>query len=434
MNYYELFAAEAPAQTESAENVRIRTLRKIEQTKQGRLPTRPLRRVLIAAAAAILLIGGVFAAPVIWNALNAVDTKLASNSVLLHTETGVLAREGYLEITPELTPNENAPKTIETYYIPQLCENWDPITLYYTTEEAPTMQKDAFFAWRLPDGGYVQLRQHPLADYNAESPLDTVSLGFGSDYTLSERQFGEILAQCIAVPPSDCAEPMDWSGDSKYFLPPGYGAYSAGVLLLGDADGTCENMDESTGLSNMHHPGLQKLWWSDGDYLFLLQVNYNMSEETLTEILESFVPVEDFRPYVTLEYTEPVAQEVLPVETPLFPTAVPEGWMLKSTNSQPVDVYTWVWSYEDRSGLELIQQSSPDSYDIAMMDWYGSTEAVTRFEASAQNWSITAFESAYKAALLWKSDTDWFILSSSGPDRLDAPALLTIAESLAPVE
>ena len=429
-SFYELFDSGAAHRAEAAENVKFKTLRRLEQAQAPRRSVRPLRRVLIAAAVVIALVGGAFAAPAIWNALTSVRTVQAGKGVLQLTEHGVLAKAGYLEITPEITKNEDAPETIETYYVPSLCADWEPVTQYYSSEATPSMQKDASFAWKLPEGGYALLRQFTLTGYAPDICFDTVSLGFGSYYTLSEQQYGEIPAYCVAVPPSEYPEPVGLTEEQTVYSPGGYGGYSEEALRQYDLGSVCFEMDEDAGLARMYCRGLKRLYWSDGDYLFTLEVNYDMSEQTLTAILESLTPVEDFRPYVRMERAEPApaAEEI--VQTVLFPDFVPEGWTLMDGGS---GTGGWIWSYADRSGLELLQETEPTSCDCERLDWMGSMEDYRSYETTVGDWRVTVFESDFKAALLWKTETDYFVLSSSGPDRLDAQTLLRIAESLEPL-
>ncbi len=391
-SFYELFDSGAAHRAEAAENVKFKTLRRLEQTQAPRRSVRPLRRVLIAAVLVIALVGGAFAAPAIVNALTGMNVRQAGESAVLQWEDGILAREGYLEIAPEVLVNEDAPDSIETYYIPMFCTNWEKTPLFYSTAQAPTMQRDACFAWVQPEtGNRVELRQFPLKGYTADHCFDTIPLGFGNDYARGMKQLGSVQAQCISVPPSGA----DGAGD----------------------------------------PGLQKLYWSDGDYLFTLEVNYDMPDETLDAILSSLTPVEDFRPYVRMERAEPANLEIQPVQTALFPAAVPDGWVLAANSGRQTDsTWSWIWSYADRSGLELLQETEPTSCDCERLDWLGSMEDYRSYETTVGDWRVTVFESDFKAALLWKTETTYVVLRSSGPDRLSAEALLQIAESLQPLQ
>ena len=429
-SFYELFDSGAAHRAEAAENVKFKTLRRLEQTQAARRSVRPLRRVLIAAAVVIALVGGAFAAPAIVNALTGVSSRQAGRGVLQLTERGVLVRAGYLEITPEITKNEDAPETIETWFVPSLCADWEPVPQYYSSEAAPSMQKDASFAWKLPEG-YALLRQFTLTGYAPDVCFDTVSLGFGSDYTLSEKQYGEIPVYCVAVPPSEYPEPVGLTDEQTFYSPGGYGGYSEEALRQYDLGSVCFDTDEEAGLARMYCRGLKRLYWSDGDYLFTLEVNYDMPDETLDAILSSLTPVEDFRPYVRMERMEPApaAEEI--VQTVLFPDFVPEGWTLMDGGS---GTGGWIWSYADRSGLELLQETEPTSCDCERLDWLGSMEDCISYETTVGDWRVTVFESDFKAALLWKTETTYVVLRSSGPDRLGAEALLQIAASLQPLQ
>lgn len=434
-NYYELFDNGTPGREESVENVRILTLRKLEQARTRRRTVRPLSRVLITAVLVLVLVGSAFAVPAIINALNSLQNRQGGNPVVLLNETGMHLKEGYLEITPEVSVNPDAPKQIETWFVPSACSEWEKLTLYYTTDTAPTMRQDACFAWKTAEDGYVLLRQTPLGSWAAGAVYETVSLGFGNDYTIEQRQYGEITARCIVVPPSEADERVSKPEDVSLLIPARYGSYCPDTPWVNPYEYGMQ-FDDSEGFDNtrLYYRGLQRLYWSDGDYLFSLEVNYDMPAQTVEAIVENMIPVDDVAPYVQLEYVVPVAQETAPVSEVLFPTAVPEGWELAPTTGSGSDGdRCWVWSCGDMSGMVFNQTTNLDVYDTTMLDWLGSTEDWTRAEVTVQGNPATAFESETEACLLWKTDKECFVLQSSGPEHLDIEALLKIAESLKPV-
>lgn len=103
MDLYQLFSAETKQseREEAVENVRILTLRKIEQSETKRhTMRRPLRTVLLAAAALALLVSSVFAAPLLWNAITGIEAEQNARPVLYFDENTVIVEGGYIDIVP----------------------------------------------------------------------------------------------------------------------------------------------------------------------------------------------------------------------------------------------------------------------------------------------------------------------------------------------
>lgn len=425
-NMYELFFDSASMEQQlSEERVRILTMRKIEQEQNRKQAMRPLGRVLLAAAVVALLVGGVFAAPAIWDALTSVNATQGGKAAIYFGEDSVAAQSGYLELTPVVTPNPDAPAQIETYYVPAQAAAWTPERLYYSSDTAPDFAKDFCGAWTLPDGNWLILRQYTMDSYSPEAVFDTVNLGFDDQYIIEQRDYDSISAQCVIVPPSQAAQDRlqadEPNGRYSVIHARDYGYYlgrEAGVDVLRLTDS-----------------GRKKLYWSDGDYLFSLEASYAMPDETLAVILNSLMPVDDVTPYVKLVKADPAVIEHAAVEQPLFPTYVPDGWMLSENSGlQGDESYTWIWSKDDLSGMELLQATDASYYELFQLDWKSSVEEVEIGETTLGDWTITSFDNGLGAALLWQAEGETFYLSSTGPAYLSVDELLQIAASLTPIE
>lgn len=425
IDMYELFAPETETQgrRESVENVRTRTLGKIEQAKTPHRAMRPLGKLLLAAAIIAVLVGGAFAAPAIWNALTGVNAVQAGKAAVILNEDSVSARSGYLEITPQITANPDAPEQIETYYVPANAADWTPEQLYYSTEEAPTFIRDFCGGWTLPDGNWLILRQCTLGSYSPDAVFDTVNLGFDDQYTVEQRDYDSMNVQCIVVPPSQAAQDMAQTDEANHLY----------NVIRVDRSNCFFGGEAGVDLQKLTDSGRKKLYWSDGDYLFTLEVSYAMSDEMLADILNSLTPVQDVAPYVSLAKADAATVEHDAVISPLFPAYVPEGWTLSERSGLQGDgSYTWIWSKDDMSGLELLQTKDASCYDLMLLDWKSSMTDVQSDETSLGNWTVKSFESEWSAALLWQAEGEVFYLSSDGSDRLSAHELLQIAASLAP--
>ena len=397
MDLYELFSADAkqPEHTEAVENVRTLTLRKIEQTESARhMMRRPLRNVLLAAVAAALLASSVFAAPLLWKAITGIEAEQYARPVLYFDENTVIEEGGFIDIVPEITLNPNAPEQIQTYYVPMEAASWTAEPFFYTSPAIPDFSKDYYGAWTLPDGNQVMLRQCAVSLYSPGAAFDEVAVGYDSRYSIEQRDYDHISAQCVIVPPSQA-------------------------------------------LPEKEDPGRKKLYWSDGNYLFTMEVSYAMSDEALADIMNSFQPVEDVLPYLNPVYKEATPSVKKSVQDPLFPTYVPENWRLdEKTGLQGDGSYAWYWAPLDSNGyLEFDQiANEPDMYyETFLTDWL-SLWGATPENVTLGEWNIKAFETDFRTALVWRTEDEVFYFKCSGEERLDVSELLKIAASLAPME
>lgn len=397
MDLYQLFSAETKQseREEAVENVRTLTLRKIEQSETKRhLMRRPLRTVLLAAAALALLVSSVFAAPLLWNAITGIEAEQNARPVLYFDENTVIVEGGYIDIVPEITPNPNAPEQIQTYYVPAQAASWTAEPFVYTSPSLPDLSKGYYGEWTLPDGTQVMLRQCVVSLYSPGAGFDEVAVGYDSRYTIEQRDYDHISAQCVVVPPSQALE--------------------------GKED-----------------PGRKKLYWSDGDYLFTLEVSYSMSDEALAEIMNSLHPVDEILPYLNLVYKEVKPSVKTAVQDPVFPSYMPENWKLfEKSGIQGDGSYIWFWDPTESIGyLEFDQiANEPDMYyEMFLTDWLSLWD-VQPEEVTLGEWTIKTFEDDFRTALLWRTEDEVFYFKCCGEERLDVSELLKIAASLAPLE
>ncbi len=350
--------------------------------------------ILMAAAVIVLLSTTVFGVPAIRNALFGLRTGQTYVSGL-HVREGKPAdpREGAMDVFLDVRMNPDAPKTIETCYVPLLpARAWDPIPLQVTAGQTPSFRRDTLLQWRSGDGSYVVFRQHAAPGYTVEQPLDSVSTGFDAAWTVDQLMLGGFWVQRITVAPS--------------------------VLEAGG--------------SRAQRPGLQKLYWSDGDYLFTMEVNYAMSEQTLGAILESIAPVERIDKYITVESVPAVVLPLprLGLTRILFPASAPEGYTqsrgLQYTNGE----YFFLWLQGETnppSTLELSIAPQGRNDDIRE-DWELSAREYEKTAAQAGGMDVTCYQTDAAAQLLWHFDGADYTIKSTGPERLPVEDLLQILE------
>ena len=395
IDLYQLFSPDEkqPERTEATENVRALTLRKLEQAEAKRPAIRrPLRIALLAAAALALLVSSVFAAPLLWNAITGIEAEQSAKPVLYIDKDAVIVEGGVLDITPEVTPNPDAPEQIQTYYVPGAAASWTAEPFRSNTS-TPDFSRDYCGAWTLPDGNQVTLRQYAMSLYSPGDAFDEVAVGYDSRYTIEQRDYDKISAQCVIVPPSQATQEKE-------------------------------------------DPGRKKLYWSDGDYIFTMEVSYAMTDEALADIMNSFQPVEDILPYLNLVVNEPTPFVEGSVREPLFPACVPENWKLNSGGKQGDGSYSWFWVPQGSMGhleLDQIAKDTQTYYESFLTPWL-SIWGATPEDVTLGEWNIKALQTDFRSALLWQTEDEVFYLYCVGEERLDVSELLKIAASLAPRE
>lgn len=355
-------------------------------------------RVLAAAVMIGLLSTTVFAIPAIRNALFGAKTKQVCIS-RIYVRDGILASvsEGAADVFLNVQMDPQAPSRIETCYVPMLpAEQWEKTPLKVSEGQSVSFEIDTLLRWE-KDGEYIEFRQWACPGCDADYPVDTVCTGFEANYTASEAELGGYTVQRILVEPSK---------------------------------------KEKDGFQ-AEHPGLQKLYWSDGCYLFSMEVNYDMSEEELAAILKSIAPVENVNHYVKIEQV-PVRitpQPRIHLERVMYPAALPEGYVRTGSKfRQPNGGFLFGWLKGD-SPLSLNLEIEPDLCEDARMRWETLYIADRTVERKANGIPVTGWENGFRAQIVWRFDGADYSLKSAGEEgRLSIEELLEIMEGLVPLE
>lgn len=356
-----------------------------------------LRLLLVAAAVALLTVT-VFAVPAIRNALFGVRTKQTYISRIF-VEEGKAAdvHESYLDVSLDIALDNTAPASIEAYYIPMLpASQWDPIPLVTGEGQSPNLSKCTLLQWQTQDGSYVRFRQYAMPGYRAEQPFDSVCTGFDAEYSIEQIELSGYTVQRITVEPSS-KETLGFIGK---------------------------------------HAGLQKLYWSNGDYIFTMEVNYDMSDATLADVFESITATADVMPYLKIERQ---SAEIAPVpklqqDTILWPETLPEGCE-QTVGVQTADggyLFLWITDHDPVEPSVLALTISPDGQNSSiMLDWETAAESFEKEETSAQSIPVTCYQNAYQAELLWTYGGADYSLKASGAQPLSVQELLKIMQSAA---
>lgn len=364
------------------------------ETKRKRM----LPRIGLIAAVVTVLCMTAMAIPSVRNLLFGIRVQQNRVAVVDVIDGVAILSGGSAEVRLDVTIPQDAPGTIETAYVPLFAaENWNPIVEYRTQEETSTASPCNDLGWEDAKGNYVYFRQLACPGYTGDYTIECVDLGFNADYEVTALKLGDEEVQCITVQPSTIA--------------------GEGMSAKDD--------------------GRRKLFWSDGTYLFAMEVNFDMSDAMLQQIYESVAPVEDVEQYRRIVYDEPEIQlAVTEVQTPYYPSVLPDGWKLTEGGVQPDGSYLYLFNpdYEENtlSFLMFVQSCNKDYYRCAMMNRKTEAKFYTVKEVEIGDVTATAFCSEDENVLIWKTEDGTFLLDSEGPNCLSLEQLTQIVLSLKP--
>ena len=352
-------------------------------------------RVLLAAALIALLSLTAYAAPAIYNALFGVETRQSFVS-RIYVEKGKPAdvSESAIDIYLKVRMLPEAPSEIETFYVPMLpAEQWDPIPLQKTEGSAVSFDNGVLLQWQNADGEYVKFEQTAWSYDTVGEFQDTLLTGFDASYSVSQTELGGCTVQRIVVEPSEKEE---------------NGVYAA-------------------------HPGLQKLYWSDGLYIFSMEVNYSMPDARQTEILESIRPVGDPADYLVIEEiptpeTEP--KPIIKLSRILFPGSLPQGYVLSYGCRYKSGECDFLWRKDGESMPTVLNLTVNGDNDQFKADWERQAKPYEQTEREVNGMSVHCCEDNWTSQLLWRLDRTPYSLISTGPERLTVEELLEIVEGM----
>ncbi len=388
MNAEDLFRAIGQADAADLEHSEI------QETKRKRI----LPRIGLIAAVVGVLCMTAMAIPSVRNLLFGIKVQQNMVAVVDVIDGVAMVAGGSAEVRLDVTIPQDAPAEVETAYVPlYAAENWKPIVEYRAEGAVSAMNPCNDLGWEDEDGNYVLFRQLACPGYNGDYPIEYVDLGFNADYEITALKLGDEEVQCITVQPS-----------------------------------TIEGGESMSARDN----GRRKIFWSDGSYLFAMEVNFEMSDAMLRQIYESIAPVEDVDQYREI-VEEPAMQSVVTeVQTPYYPSALPDDWNCTEGGVQPDGSYLYLFNPEfeenTMSVLVFVQSCDKDYYRCTMMGLETRADSHTLTEVEINGTTATAFSSENENALLWKTEDGTFELVSEGPNCLTVEQLTQIAESLKP--
>jgi len=328
-------------------------------------------RIAFLAAAVIAL--GVTVAAFRRGHIFGMELKKTHNAVILKDDTFSASADIILDVKMA----DDAPSTLEEHYLPLLSSQGWENTMCSTNRFSSRIE------WK-KGTNYVIFRQLAQPDYTGQYSIDTVDLGYDANYKSGEECICGVDVFTVTVEPSQ--------------TPP--------------------------------DPGRRKHYWSDGRYVFILEVDYTMEKSIREAVFESIAQVNIEEYLIDASEAESIAVECETVETPMRPTEIPQGWIEAGGGLQPDGSYTYYWHLASEgvptSVMEFVQTKDVSYYDSVVIDWERRTDAFTK----GMQDGICIYTAQGQTQVLWKSGGYYFSLDSAGENPLSAQELLVLAKSV----
>lgn len=391
MNEYDLFDAIGGVEDD--------LLHRSEQTAAIKIP---FRKLLITAAAVMLLAVTAIAAPAVRNWFSAQGSELFREGVVLEPDEnglgGGYAAASY-DVTLVLEDAEDAPQLIEDLRIPTyfIDNGW---TVTVSSLDKSGIGTACFFFQPADDQSVGVLFKQDT--FNASSPWDPVREQW---YCVPGTLDGELIEQPITI--------GEWDA-TLYITPPWY--------------------EETVGSD----PGQKAVIWSDGEYAYCMEFDYDMELSFIEEVILSLDSV-DMNDY---EQTPEDPQPMKPIETFYSLGMVPEGFEFEERSWQVNNA--WETYYLDFEHFIILHQcviASEENYG-PYMDIEGELQSMkldqrdfTAEEYQVDDVQVTVIrETNAGPDLMWYLDEYCFCLSFSYDPGLTDAELLDYYRSVQPME
>ena len=312
MNEYDLFDAFGGIDEELLNRSERRAVRKF-----------PIRKVVIAAAAVMMMAVTAVAAPAIMEMLFDSDMKQTVHGTTLAALDGSMVEyDDTYGIHFNVENTEGLPTTIEEYQIP-----------HYVVDNG----------WTL-DGGYCY-----SFDFGEETNIRWVNEGVPDEWVEFEQSTINQFADWVDQAPG--------TNQFHIYVPSGAAVIPTTITTtLGEIEGYVA--PSLPGLPNQPLGSTKRLHvcWRSGDYAYRTITSDTIDRELLAQIIASVAPVDDPAPYLVdngrtgLEFIEPNPA----LENPVTITGIPDGYKLRECDAED-DGVSWFWYSDKYNNIQFVQ-------------------------------------------------------------------------------
>lgn len=356
----------------------------------------PIRKVLIAAAAVMALTVTVFAAPKLRELLFGNEIELLHKGIMyVDNENGIsFSKDAAYEVDMTLPCAETAPTSILEYRLPAYFSknNWSCNNSYVYIERDDL---DALYVFDIDDAPQYWVMF-------VQAPFNQMPVRGTKQFLMSAGRTGSVMERSISI---------------------------------GDVEGTMYLVEPSEADGE---PGQKNLVWSDGEYAYLMECGWSVSDEMIAEIVLSLAPVEDITPYIAEPEPEISEKPVVPIDTFFTLTDIPNDFTLIERHWD-MDFATQRWERSDAASIDLHQERSITTEYIGTSLDITSTlaEVMTgldpyEYETATVNGQLYhIFFYQGDTFAMWETDEYIFQLRFNG-QKLSVPEMLSHLEHIQP--
>lgn len=347
MNEYDLFDAFGGIDEELLVRSEHRAVRKF-----------PVRKVLIAAAAVMMMVVTVFASPAI-RALLFPSAPVQTNEGKrrIYGELYQDIEKAEYRINLEVASSTSLPSEIEEVRLPHymLEQNW---LVSYGEIDARYSEGPVHFKWWDRNSPkWVTFEQLPIPAEGVSFKLET--------YHGAELHHETVTTEDVEI---------------KYYNIPAY-------------------RNQETWES---YPEVTAVYWSDGEYAYHLECSRDVTEEELAQIVLSVAAVEDVTPYLKNDPdNDGQVIEMPPLDVHRMPTAIPNGYELKVCVDEDWLV-RWIWENDEGCTIQFIEAHSNIYTDLYLAETYKDYPDYSHEELQLNGNTVHFFRYSGRHWLIWE--------------------------------
>ena len=150
------------------------------------------------------------------------------------------------------------------------------------------------------------------------------------------------------------------------------------------------------------YPEVTAVYWSDGEYAYHLECYRDVPEEELAQIALSVAAVEDVTPYLKNDPdNDGQLIELPPLDIHRMPTAIPDGYELKVCVDEDW-IVRWIWENEEGCTIHLTEAHSNIYTDLFTAKSYQDYPDYSHAELQHAGTTIHSFRISGRHWLIWE--------------------------------